>query len=59
MNLKDKIYNTSDINMSECVDESMEIVNMLKHNIHDPEVKELIERESAAIDKLLNWVDIH
>ena len=45
--------------VSDCVDESMKLINELEKEIQSPEVKRQIEEEKEAIELMLCWVDLH
>ena len=57
INTKDITFHNQEV--SDCVDESMEVIGKLEQEIQSPDIKRQIEEEKEAIELMLSWVDLH
>jgi len=57
INTKDLSFQWKEV--SDCVDESMKLINELENWVQSQEVLDAIEEEKEAIELMLCWVDKH
>lgn len=57
INTKDLSFQWKEV--SDCVDESMRLINELENWVQSQEVLDAIEEEKEAIELMLSWVDLH